>query len=222
MPHITIKVVLHCVSQMFVSSFVYASGSLRSCSVWIRLKTIYIFLVTLYIIITIPNYWTNFDNLMGRWIETPARKSVGIFFPAGWFDASLMLVTKQQSVQLDVAELMFSWARPFSFSLWCLVVVTWIFAGVIYWIVEDGDLDGDGKDRNMAEFAYTRNWQNLLVSILNTALEFAGAKWHTPKTFAGRVFALGWLFARLLLISSYTANLATCNWPRILSPSYEI
>ena len=52
-------------------------------------------------------------------------------------------------------------------------------------------------------------WQNVLVSILNTALEFAGAKWHTPRTFAGRVFAFGWLFARLLLISSYTANLAS-------------
>ncbi len=46
-------------------------------------------------------------------------------------------------------------------------------------------------------------------SILSAALEFAGAKWHTLKTFAGRVFALGWLFARLLLIGSYTANLAS-------------
>ena len=150
-----------------------------------------------------------YDVSVDWWIETPARKSVGIFFPAGWFDASLMLVTKKKGVKLDVAELLFSWSRPFSFSLWCLVIVTWVFAGVIYWIVEDGDLDGDGKDRNLVEFSYTRNWQNLLVSILNTALEFAGAKWHTPRTFAGRVFALGWLFARLLLISSYTANLAS-------------
>ena len=150
-----------------------------------------------------------YDVSVDWWIETPARKATGIFFPAGWFDASLMLVTKKKGENLNLADILFAWARPFSFSLWCLVLVTWVFAGVVYWIVEDGDLDGDGRDRNSAEFWYTRNWQNVLVSILNTALEFAGAKWHSPRTFAGRVFAFGWLFARLLLISSYTANLAS-------------
>lgn len=35
-----------------------------------------------------------------------------------------------------------------------------------------------------------------------------GGKWHTPKTFSGRFFALFWLFARLVILASYTANLA--------------
>eukprot|EP00802_Teleaulax_amphioxeia_P007544 Tamp_07551.p1 GENE.Tamp_07551~~Tamp_07551.p1 ORF type:complete len:637 (+),score=109.74 Tamp_07551:145-1911(+) len=150
-----------------------------------------------------------YDVSVDWWIETPSRKEIGIFFPQGWFDASLVLVAKKQGAKLNVANLLFSWSKPFAPELWFLVLVMFVFAGVVYWVVEDGDLDGDGKDRNKAEFQYKFKWQNVLVSILNTALEFAGGKWHTPHTFSGRVFTFGWLFARLLLISAYTANLAS-------------
>ena len=100
-----------------------------------------------------------YDVSVDWWIENPARKAIGIFFPMGWFDASLVLVTKKRSTKLNIADILFSWSRPFSASLWFLVITMWVFAGVVYWIVEDGDLDGDGGDRNRAEFRYSRNWQ---------------------------------------------------------------
>ena len=49
------------------------------------------------------------------------------------------------------------------------------------------------------EWPQVINWQNLLLSVFNTSLEYAGAKWHHPQTFAGRLFSFGWLFARALL-----------------------
>jgi hypothetical protein len=61
-------------------------------------------------------------------------------------------------------------------------------------------IEQTGKCKNKAEFTYEQRWQNILLSVFNTSLEFAGLKWHNPKTFSGRLFSFAWLFARLLLM----------------------
>lgn len=144
--------------------------------------------------------WTThaYDVAIDWWIETPERLAKGILYPRGWFDASLVLVGHKEGTHGDGwASLVFSWARPFSPALWALVVFAWFAAGLVYWLIEDGGLGGSG--RNEKEFQYPKNWQNLLLSIFNTSLEYAGSKWHHPTTFAGRLFSFGWLFARALL-----------------------
>lgn len=144
--------------------------------------------------------WTThaYDVAIDWWIETPERLAKGIFYPRGWFDASLVLVGHKDGTHGDGwVGLVFSWARPFSPALWALVVLAWVAAGIVYWLIEDGTLDGIA--RNDKEFVYPKNWQNLLLSVFNTSLEYAGAKWHHPQTFAGRLFSFGWLFARALL-----------------------
>ena len=61
-----------------------------------------------------------------------------------------------------------------------LVVFTWVAAGLVYWLIEDRSQDGGG--RNSKEFVYPKTWQNMLLSVFNTFLEYAGAKWHHPVT----------------------------------------
>eukprot|EP00802_Teleaulax_amphioxeia_P008102 Tamp_08110.p3 GENE.Tamp_08110~~Tamp_08110.p3 ORF type:complete len:136 (+),score=17.28 Tamp_08110:1515-1922(+) len=85
-----------------------------------------------------------------------------------------------------------------------MVLVLWAWCGVVYWMIEQ-----TGSCRNQAEFPHENGWKNILVSVQHTCLEWAGGKWHTPKTFSGRFFALFWLFARLVILASYTANLAS-------------
>ena len=107
------------------------------------------------------------------------------------FDASMVLIAHDEgSHSRGWTHIMFSWAEPFSPGLWALVVLTWLVAGTVYWVIEDRCLDEDG--RNDTEFVYATSRQNLTLSIFNTCLEFAGAKWHQPRTFAGRLFAFGW------------------------------
>jgi hypothetical protein len=136
----------------------------------------------------------------------PVNESAGATYPIGFYDASVILVSPAYGSSTSDAFLnvAFSFLKPFSPELWVLVVVLWLWCGVVYWFVEQ-----TGKCRNKAEFVYENRWQNIMLSVYHTSLEFAGCKWHNPKTFAGRLFSWAWLFARLLLMASYSANLAS-------------
>jgi hypothetical protein len=149
-------------------------------------------------------YWTTqyYDLSIGWYSDLTEHKSKGILFPEHWMDSSLILVTRGKNVELPIGERIFSFLRPFTFELWALVMVSWIFAGAVYWFLERGDHHGH-------EFSYPTNWQNVCLSITYTALEWGGGKWHHPHTFAGRIFTFVWLFVRLLFVSMYTAHLAS-------------
>lgn len=149
-------------------------------------------------------YWTaqNYDVSIGWYPDLTTHKSKGYLFPEHWFDSSLIMVTKGKFVELPIMERAFSFLKPFTLELWTLVMVSWVFAGAVYWFLEQGGL-------NSHEFSYPTNWQNMCLSITYTALEWGGGKWHHPHTFAGRIFTFVWLFVRLLFISMYTAHLAS-------------
>ena len=136
----------------------------------------------------------------------PLTGPAGVTYPIGFYDASIILVTPAYGASGSSAffNVAFSFLLPFSPELWVLVIALWLWCGLVYWFVEQ-----TGKCRNKAEFTYEHTWQNILLSIYNTSLEFAGCKWHNPKTFSGRLFSWAWLFARLLLMASYSANLAS-------------
>ena len=146
-----------------------------------------------------------FDVTIEWWGETVERKSKGITYPQGFYDASAIFVTKSMiSSDGDFVSMAFSWLRPFTWELWLLVLVLWVWCGVVYYTIEQM-----GHCRNKAEFPYDTRAENILLSIQHTSLEWAGGKWHTPKTMSGRFFAMAWLFARLLIMAAYTANLAS-------------
>ena len=148
---------------------------------------------------------TAYDVSIEWWGETVERKNLGVIFPQGFYDGAAILVTKsyvnrERSFFLSA----FSWLQPFSPELWVALGCLWVWVGIVYYVIEQ-----TGHCQNKAEFVYDKTWKNLVLSIQYTSLEWAGLKWHTPKTMSGRFFALTWLVARLLIISCYTANLAS-------------
>jgi len=141
----------------------------------------------------------NYDMCIGWFPELVTYKNEGLLFPESWFDSSLVLITESSRKREDFIQRAFKWIEPFSMELWFMLVLSWFGAGSVYWFVE----------HSQEEFYYDVQWKNILLSIAHTALEFAGFKFHHPKTFAGRLFTFVWLFFRIVIIASYTAHLAS-------------
>ena len=88
------------------------------------------------------------------------------------------------------------------FKLICLLVLLWIVAGALVWFFE--------SRRNNEMFG------NRIIKGLGHGIWWAAVTMTTvgygdkaPKTFGGRVVAIFWMFASIILISSFTASITT-------------
>eukprot|EP00929_Paragymnodinium_shiwhaense_P113155 TRINITY_DN81410_c0_g1_i1.p1 TRINITY_DN81410_c0_g1~~TRINITY_DN81410_c0_g1_i1.p1 ORF type:complete len:483 (-),score=28.38 TRINITY_DN81410_c0_g1_i1:17-1465(-) len=138
----------------------------------------------------------------GYWFIIPER---GPRSPYGFLDMSTVLVAipgKQEAQEWSVMLLKF--AEPFTGDVWAMVVVTIIATGLVFWLLEAG--------RNTMDFP-----QSSPCSISSTALAITKSSLHltgggngfAPKTWPGRLLLVSWSWCIILLLSAYTANLAS-------------
>lgn len=130
------------------------------------------------------------------YIDSTSRRSAGIGFTYGFVDASLVLITT--SSPTSAASGFFSCFQPFSFNLWICIILLLAAQTLVHWFLEKDSRSTDGD-------AYT-----LLQSLYDTFGTFTGGGGNMePRRASTQIIIMGFFFAALVLVASYTANLAS-------------
>lgn len=88
------------------------------------------------------------------------------------------------------------------FRVVCLLVLLWLVAGALVWFFENRqnkEMFGDGIVKGLGHGIW---W----AAVTMTTVGYGD---KTPKTFGGRVVGIFWMFASIILISSFTASITT-------------
>eukprot|EP00633_Aureoumbra_lagunensis_P007504 CAMPEP_0197309294 /NCGR_PEP_ID=MMETSP0891-20130614/7866_1 /TAXON_ID=44058 ORGANISM="Aureoumbra lagunensis, Strain CCMP1510" /NCGR_SAMPLE_ID=MMETSP0891 /ASSEMBLY_ACC=CAM_ASM_000534 /LENGTH=726 /DNA_ID=CAMNT_0042794279 /DNA_START=44 /DNA_END=2224 /DNA_ORIENTATION=+ len=140
----------------------------------------------------------HYDASIHSTTYTSDRASEGMLQPFSYIDESAWLVTKTRSSGNKNAfknrNTFFRFAEPFSYKLWILTVSTTIVTGIIYFFIEHSQ-------------AYT-DAETLQDAIHLSLLQVTQAGGFAPVTYGGKLLVLSWGMVVLIIISSYTANLA--------------
>lgn len=135
-------------------------------------------------------------------------------FSHSYYDTGYVVVVQRPPDTINI------WAffRPFSRDLWVCVIVELIIVGVLFFLMEAPFLtvqeggDSDVTDGPPWAFIDSLYWS---VSALTGTLDKA------PRTWAGKIVMLahGWFF--LIIVASYTANLASVLTAASIAPSIQ-
>jgi hypothetical protein len=137
----------------------------------------------------------------GYWAITEERVLVGAYSPHGFLDLSYILIAPKQVADTELMKDMFQLMQPFSAPVWGVIGVAIIATGLLYLSLEGGSNEDDlpGNDRK----------QRACDALCLSFHQLAQAGSLAPKTFPGKVLLASWAWCAMLIVASYTANLAS-------------
>ncbi|CAF5009911.1 unnamed protein product [Rotaria sp. Silwood1] len=139
----------------------------------------------------------DFDIIVGD-VTVTAQRRESVGFSNAIFDNSLRLMLKKTpGINVDL----FAFLRPFSRRLWGLALATCIYAGILMCLIERVDNE-DLQDRSIISQLTLSIWY-CFGNIVGYGVEF------NARTAAGRFLTVGLYILSLILVASYTANLAS-------------
>lgn len=143
----------------------------------------------------------NFDLAVDYWARSAERMAMGVSFPHGWYDGSIVLAFMQSGNGQNHDETVNLWSflQPFEASVWLAIVAAIVFTGIVYFLLERMNANADERQLEDKPAA----------SILLAALTFTGHFQYMPDTNAARLLSFSWSFWALIMISGYTANMAS-------------
>lgn len=142
-----------------------------------------------------------YDISVEYWSKLASRLNLGVSFPEGWYDSSIILVERVQrrssSSQKSSFDL-WSFLRPFDLYVWLLIAASVILTGLLYWFLEKINSEADARSLD------TRPLSSIFLSaiVFTTHFEFR------PNTSAAMLLSWSWTFWSLIVAAAYTANLA--------------
>ena len=139
----------------------------------------------------------HYDIFAGDVTVTSKRREL-VFFSASIHDYSLQLIMRKPT--RDQIEL-FAYLKPFSLSLWMAILATTICTAIIVYLVERDDNEAL-RDRSALSMGVMSVWYSL-GNIMGY-----GADFHV-RTVSGRLITVALYILSLVLVASYTANLAS-------------
>lgn len=139
----------------------------------------------------------HFDIAADYWARNVQRMAKGISFPLGWYDGSIVMV-RSESPQADKFDF---WAHlvPFDVLVWVAIVAAIFFTGGMYCFLER--LNQSSDERQLDDKPH--------ITVFLSALTFTGHFEFQPETNAARILSFSWSFWSLIMISAYTANMAS-------------
>ena len=140
----------------------------------------------------------SYDVAVWWWFALHSREALGASFPTGWYDGSIIIVAKQESENFFDTFSPFSWSKPFTPGVWALLTLTMIVTGII-------SVHLDPQQRNKK----TSVNSSFLSSIYSSSVVFTGHLDLHPSTHTGRLVSFSLSFFAMLMLSAYTANLAS-------------
>lgn len=142
--------------------------------------------------------WTvqTYDVTVAPWSKSLERINSGVSFPEGIYDSSIIMIGLEETgSSLHV----WSFLEPFDWTVWVMILVTFLVAGLVYWWMEWYNEDSDRQELQ----------NKPTETVFFAALSFTGESSFEPSTDYARLFVLGLAFWSLLMASAYTANLAS-------------
>lgn len=125
-----------------------------------------------------------------------------------WFDASLILVDQGDEVDFN----WFGFAAPFDFWVWMAIIGTVVASAIFMMCIEA--LENRRQNRSLLSWFGDHIYSSNLAFSQHFMYDY-------PRTGAGRIFLSTFAFWSLLIISTYTANLASMLVENILSSSVD-
>lgn len=140
----------------------------------------------------------HYDVAAWWWFALYSREALGISFPKGWYDGSIVIVSKQDTDNYFETFRPFSWSQPFTASVWFLLLFTMIITGIVSMM-----LDPQLREKTETTTHY------LLSNVHASLIVFTGHMDLDPNTHAGQLVSFSLSFFAMLMLSAYTANLAS-------------
>jgi hypothetical protein len=144
----------------------------------------------------------SYDVSVDWWVHSAERYKMGATFPEGFVDSSYILVGFKEDDDGESSKKadLWTWTSPFDRSLWIAILVTVIVSGILYEVVEHIEpIRGETKKRK---------WHPG-KGMFGTSLIVLQHFHVNPRTRAGKVLSLSLAFWSLVVVATYTANLAS-------------
>ena len=139
----------------------------------------------------------DYDIVVGDVTVTAIRREL-VGFSNAIFDNSLRIIMrKTPAAELDLL----SFLKPFSRNLWCLVLGACVVAGVLLCLVEREENEAL-RNRSLLSQLTMSVWYSF-GNIVGYGVDFGAS------TAPGRLITFGLYILSLILVASYTANLAS-------------
>jgi hypothetical protein len=142
----------------------------------------------------------NFDISESWWLETNLRVSRGISFASGWYDASIIIISRKKAPKMTFD--IFSWSGPFTRGVWIWLIITLILTAIILLILERGVTV---PRINIVKFGQFSN--TVFLYIHKALIVFTGHLDLETRTLPGQLVTLSLSFFVMLMLAAYTANL---------------
>ncbi|OIW15713.1 hypothetical protein TanjilG_04248 [Lupinus angustifolius] len=136
----------------------------------------------------------NYDAAVGD-ITIVTNRTRFVDFTQPYMESGLVVVVRVKEINSSA----WSFLKPFTAEMWCVTAAFFLFVGTVVWILEH---------RHNHEFRGTPRQQlNTIFWFTFSTMFFA----HRENTVSnlGRVVMIIWLFAVLIITSSYTASLTS-------------
>ena len=129
-------------------------------------------------------------------------------FPTAWYDASQIIIEKQDVDAFDGSEFdPLFWAKPFESQVWWTILGTLLVSGFACLYLEERTLKELAHDE---ESPVPDSVLSLIVTYIHKSfLVVTGHLDLLPNTHAGQIVSFSMSFFAILLMSAYTANLAS-------------
>lgn len=138
------------------------------------------------------------DISMEVWGHGNNRLAMGVSFPTGFFDHSLVLGELVTPSQVKRVVDLWSFLKPFGAKLWVTILATVVGTGLVYYMLEHWNKDTDERQLENKPFA----------AIFLTAVTWTGHFELKPNTNPARIVGSSLSFWALIVSSSYTGKCA--------------
>lgn len=136
-------------------------------------------------------------DLNGDWyLRTTERLADGVIFPEKWYDGSLIMVRKKAEIDGDFQ--FGALLTPFTYGVWILILLTTIASGLVFYAIEY--IGSDDKKKMTLSMR-----ESVFQSFLNMTGQFV----LDPKEAGNRLVAFSTSVLFLVVLATYTANLAS-------------
>ena len=161
--------------------------------------------------------WANRADLIAVWfVESHHRKAFGLEFPHSFYDLTPHLLVHAKTEKGSLFERALSITKPFTPQLWAAVFCVCLVAGILSRYIEGQcdllNLDWK-KDMRLTKLdtTFLRVFNEFAFSLWMGVYAFlsfgAGPLFSKLDTWAGRLFALGWVLNLWILRAAFGATL---------------
>jgi len=149
--------------------------------------------------------------ILGRMVNTRSVSVTDmvrrVSFPRGFYDVSIILIGNVDESSNRSKFSLFSWSQPFTVGVWLTLLGTLFISALVSIMLEENNTPRSMRNRN--SFRSKFNSWSITSNLYKSFMAFTGHLDMQPNTRPGAIVSLSLSFFAVLMLSAYTANLAS-------------